>query len=532
MLNEIICTHFSKSPITFTSGLNIVLGDNKSSNSIGKSTLLMIIDFAFGGKSYIEENSGSIKQFGDHDIAFSFKFGKDEECFIRNTENHSEVWKCSKKFEKLNLITINEFTSFLSQSYNLETLSLSFRSAISLYSRIWGKQNSNVNKPLQSFDKETESSQIANLIKLFDKFDLISNALINVDNVKKNKQVVDGMYKQNYVRKITKTEYKSNVNRIEEIDTTIKDIQDSLLEYTLNVEQLSSKEIINLKTEKHRILDNKSLILNKLRRIDISLSEKSKVNSKQLERLSEFFENPNTDKINEIESFHNKLSKILRKQLLASKKVLEEEIRIIDRQLEETDSSINSLLEGVESPKYIIDKVLDLTVDKNKLKGVNKYYEEKQKITSDLKEFNETLDDTIGTVLDTIEVQINTKLSEKNLEIYPQSRKAPNIVLNRKSHTFNHVDNTGTGKSYIDLLMFDCSILELTKLPFLIHDSFLFKNIEDQSVDNLIKIYSNQSKQVFISIDGIDKYQEKNMIKGKARIELSNEELLFTKDWR
>lgn len=38
-----------KKVITFHKGLNVVLGDNKGTNSIGKSTLLMVIDFIFGG---------------------------------------------------------------------------------------------------------------------------------------------------------------------------------------------------------------------------------------------------------------------------------------------------------------------------------------------------------------------------------------------------------------------------------------------------------------------------------------------------
>ncbi|XKW97888.1 hypothetical protein R8G64_05205 [Tenacibaculum maritimum] len=54
MLKEINCKHFIKNPLIFSNGLNTILGDNYSTNSIGKSTLLMIIDFVFGGGSYRE----------------------------------------------------------------------------------------------------------------------------------------------------------------------------------------------------------------------------------------------------------------------------------------------------------------------------------------------------------------------------------------------------------------------------------------------------------------------------------------------
>ena len=54
MLREIFCDQFIsqgeiRKPIVFHKGLNSILGSNTGSNSIGKSTFLMIIDFVFGG---------------------------------------------------------------------------------------------------------------------------------------------------------------------------------------------------------------------------------------------------------------------------------------------------------------------------------------------------------------------------------------------------------------------------------------------------------------------------------------------------
>lgn len=61
MLIEIQCDKFkvggkngeTREPIHFHKGLNAIVGDDDRSNSIGKSTLLMIIDFVFGGEDYI-----------------------------------------------------------------------------------------------------------------------------------------------------------------------------------------------------------------------------------------------------------------------------------------------------------------------------------------------------------------------------------------------------------------------------------------------------------------------------------------------
>lgn len=58
--------------IRFKEGLNVVLGKEEGTNSIGKSSALLAIDFVFGGNTYIA--SDGVKHIGDHTIFFTFKF--------------------------------------------------------------------------------------------------------------------------------------------------------------------------------------------------------------------------------------------------------------------------------------------------------------------------------------------------------------------------------------------------------------------------------------------------------------------------
>lgn len=533
MLNEIRCDKFIESPIVFKEGLNIVLGDEFSTNSIGKSSLLMIVDFVFGGNSYISKNSGSIKEIGDHSFRFYFTFKNKYFYFSRTTDRPETVFECDNNFKIINEIKISEYTEFLLRSYDLDGLKLSFRSVVSLYSRIWGKENNNVDKPLQSALKEPESTGVSNLIKLFELYSKVEETILNIKQNEESKKVINGLFRQNFVRKIRKREYEENIRKIESIEKNINDIQDNLLQYTLNIEELASEEIINLKTKKYQLLDSQALIKNKIQRIELNLQGSGNIKSKHLERLVEFFDNPNLQKINEIENFHAKISKILRRELELSRDVLIEENKIIQNQINDIDEKISSLLEGVKSPKFIVEKVYDMTININKIKEVNDYYEEKKTIDSNIREFNETLDDTLNDILSYLERTINENLETINSEVYSEDKKSPKIRLKRKSYTYDHSDNTGTGKSYIDLIIFDLTILELTKLPIVIHDSFMFKNIEDESVDKILKKYSNFKKQIFISIDGISKYKKsKELIEENTVIELSDSKLLFNKDWR
>lgn len=66
------------------------------------------------------------------------------------------------------------------------------------------------------------------------------------------------------------------------------------------------------------------------------------------------------------------------------------------------------------------------------------------------------------------------------------------------------------------------------------HDSFLFKNIEKEAVEQIIKFYNSMSKQVFIAIDIIDMYNKttQKTLKDKKVLQLSKDKLLTTLDWR
>ncbi len=212
---------------------------------------------------------------------------------------------------------------------------------------------------------------------------------------------------------------------------------------------------------------------------------------------------------------------------------MEKENQFFIEKIEEIDLKISSLLSNVSRPKYIVDKIYELTIESNKLKNENRFYQEKIDITEEVKEIEIDIDALIGDVLAEIEVQINKELIEINEKIHDKGKKIPKIRLGRKTYQFYHSSNTGTGKSYADLIEFDLSILKLTTLPFLIHDSILFKNIEDVAVDKIIEQYSDFNNQIFISIDGIGKYDKKSIktLNESKVLELSKNRKLFNKDW-
>ena len=93
MLTEVFCEAFGpEKRILFSSGLNVIQGVR--GNSIGKSSALKIIDYAFGGKYYAESNDDIIKHVGPHDICFSHTFEGKSFFFKRDAQNTSKVLCC------------------------------------------------------------------------------------------------------------------------------------------------------------------------------------------------------------------------------------------------------------------------------------------------------------------------------------------------------------------------------------------------------------------------------------------------------
>ena len=140
MLKQISCDKFmdengKRHPIIFHKGLNSILGDEHGSNSIGKSTFLMIIDFCFGGEDYIHKEKETIQKVGEHIIYFIYEFDKEEKCFSRSTDTPNLVFVyADNTFKKiLRTISLDTFKKGLLKYYKLEHLDLSFRDVVSSF---------------------------------------------------------------------------------------------------------------------------------------------------------------------------------------------------------------------------------------------------------------------------------------------------------------------------------------------------------------------------------------------------------------
>ncbi|WP_027721333.1 DUF2326 domain-containing protein [Maridesulfovibrio zosterae] len=532
MLTEIYCDKFNEKNIFFNSGLNVVLGDQEASNSIGKSTMLMILDLIFGGKTFFKTNTDTIKELGHHTYYFTFHFDDEDYYFCKDTSEPKLVYKCNKNREKIETLENKEYTNILITLYRLENINMTFREIVSLVSRIWGKDNLDVHKALASYKEQSESKSQNYLLRLFIKhkgLDEISTALSAKE---KRKTALKIIQDENIVHKITKKELKNNETQILDVRNELNDIANKLSLHVNNIQEIVNEEILELTGQKDSLLRIKLELNTKLKRINSNLDKNKNISSRELKNLQQYFPTISLKKIDDVEHFHQNITKIIESELTNNKNEITSYLIEITDQIDQIDIKINSKLTKIKTPSSIVNRIYELTKKETKLDEQIQFYHEQAKVTEEVKILKTEHKTKREELLTEIAEIINIKIKKLSQEIF-NSDRSPIISFSGMSYKYELADDTGTGTAYSILLLLDLALFELTDLPFIIHDSVLFKNINNNDVSKTISVYNNNTKQSFIAIDEINKYGEETskLLQDNSFLKLNKNKVLYIKNW-
>lgn len=525
MLIKIQCDKFKfnhnevRPPIEFNVGLNIIEGAYSGTNSIGKSTFLMCIDFAFGGNDYVDKLKTIKKKIGDHVIQFAFKFGEETLYFSRATNNHKIVNKCDSNFNVLSSMPLDDFTELLKLKYKIQNREASFRDLASRFFRIYNRGNIDETLPLRGFSNESPTSSVEALFRIFNKYDSIriQKEAYKLSDDKKTTFKSAGDYE--FIPNITKTKYDNNLIRIEELRALITELADKSDKGILELDSQKSEELSQIDSKIKTLKRERSLQFNK---IDVLKKDKelSKIDiQKDFEELLRFFPDLNIERLIEVESFHNKLSGILKKELTSQESKVWATINYLSAQIEELEKRKLELGCVNKVSKIVLNKHAELSKELELLLKENECYEKFQLLKNQSSADKKILDETIleeGAKLAEI---INKKMAEISELVFP-NYQAPILTITKTgNYDFFTPDDEGTGTNYKGLILFDLAVLLLTEVPALAHDSVLVKNISQVITENIYKVYNSMQKQVFAVVDRADTYNvEMQKIIDKHRV--------------
>ena len=542
MLKEIYCELLKtktrpSGKIIFHNGLNVILGSKVGTTSIGKSTSLLIIDFVFGGDTY--SKSDAVKELGNHTIYFTFNFNGKDHHFARSTNSSANIGIVDANGNIITTQTKGDYIKWLEHQYHMDYEGMQFRNTLSRFFRIYGKNNYSELHPLQTRGgTESKKDAIKILVTLFDRYSEIKAFEEQISDVDKRITAFREARKYEFIPSAVDgtKKYEENLSMI----SSLKHEQEQL-EATNNsgitsndIEKANESNYLKLQLRDARVkLQQKK---SDLHLINLNISQGVYPTEADLKSLSDFFPEANFRKLMDIERFHNKIQAILEEELLEAKKDAEQAIKPLEEVVESLQRQIEEIKPSMAFSHEFLDAYTQLDRRIHKLEDENDAFITRNRLQNEKKLANKRLKEHMKIILHELEVQIQEKLTEISDFVSEGIDNFPVIRINEAdSYTFETPRNTGTGTNYKGMLFYDLSILKLTNLPAIAHDSLLFPYISDRNICRLLQLYSEEKdKQIFISFDHEENYgKETNELLQKYKVlKIDAEgEALFGKQW-
>ena len=552
MLYEIWCDRFRtggkdgqiRPPIRFHAGLNAVLGTQTRSNSIGKSTFLMIIDYVFGGIDYLDSDAHTF--VGEHEIYFTFRFGDTMHRFCRKTIEKDVVYLCENcswaeeeaRLERIRLneekakdapallehdlnpyvltdetLKVDEYCKFLFNEYRIESENISFRNIVGRYFRVYGRPNHDEHQPLHNTPREKDSEAITALQRLFGETQQIKDLKANEKEKADEKKAYKAAQKYHLVRHITTK--KALKQATEERDKLQEELNDLIRSKDREVEQADlsrSDEAAAINRKLAALRRNRSRLKSQLEALYINIDGHTAVTRGDIRDLAFFFPDVNIVELQSIEDFHQRLRAVLESEMSEERAELQSSIDNLDAEIRALEEQYRSLGIPTRLPTPFLQNYSDLTMRINDLNAQIDSYQKNKDVDDAHKAAVAALKAAQEKELPRIAGEINAQMVRISDEILGPEREAPRLDLkDGKSYTFGTSTNRGTGNNYKNLIIYDLSILTKTDLPAFIHDSFLLTDIGDTPTGAIVKQYIKtepSGKQVFIALDKTESYGE------------------------
>jgi len=532
MLKELRCDKLIDGKLEFGRGLNSLVGADDGTNSIGKSSVLMLVDFSLSGDDFNEKCSHVIENVGHFTVEMDFEFGVDKFSFSRSTNDPSVVTFLTEEGapEK----PVSDYRTFLSDHYGFPDEASSFRSSVNTTTRIWGKENDNPNKPLHTVANEKYDQIKRTLLKLFSYYGAVKELEKERSAVQKRKSILKGAFDEGYIKSLTLPQKARSEKRVVEVDAEITRLKESIENLSIDASQIINNKNLKLKSEKDSLLKSLYRVKGRLNRVEVNLSYGGSVNKKSFDKLKDYFPEVDIDKIAKIDQFHSGVASIVKGELRKEREILVGQVSSIEKEVVLIDKKLIESLGDFERPTALVDSLLGLSSESNKLKEVIQFKDTKIKVDGAVKTLKDEINKEISGSLVDIESRLNKKMAYYVSLFYGDDAVFPEVFLGETSYRFTHNDDSGTGKAYANMVSMDLSFLSETYVPLAIHDLIVFSNIEDHALEEIFKSYASSGKQIFIAIDKVGRFSDgaQKLIKDHMFLRLDGGRLAFRKSWK
>lgn len=507
-------------------GLNIVEGADQAQNSIGKSTLLQIIDFVYAGNDFLNSDAVRLPQaVGHHAIHFTLRLNGTDHHFVRATDRpgfvtryHDPNWQ-----EMVEDLTLAEYQQFLLDEYGLGDTGGAWRELVGRFSRVDERDMALLDRPLAAAARANDIEGAKALLRLFGAYEEIEKIQSRYDKVRKEVDALSAMAKgkySSYIKFTTKKERDAAQKELLEARSEAKQLRTHADLDLFEAERKARHEQAQRRAELRPLTQQLDAINSRLAIVEATLSGQTRITTRDLEEFYEFFPNANRESLETIEYYHHQLTDILEDQLREQQRHYQAQAAKLKVAINNLQAQILTLGESVQLDDEIYDQSAEIQAKINRLEEQIRTFDHNQELKKERKQLKQEIDEAIPNTLGHLTETINAQMKTVNDALYPQQhRKSPLFTFKAAtkgvSYTFDHNGDTGSGAKAKNLIVFDLAVLRSTPLPFLIHDSAIIKPVAFAPVRELLTIYTNSStltsganepKQVFFSFDATKAY--------------------------
>ena len=524
MLIEIYCDKFRtggkdgdvRPPIRFHEGLNAVVGDEDRSNSIGKSTLLMIIDFVFGGNDYINKCLAVHENVGEHDICFTLKFNDVEYSFRRNTVKYKEIVKCDRKYNPFDEVpmSIDDYTIFLGKMYGLKFEGLTWRGLMSKHIRVYGRDTMDAARPLQEAKDGKIADEIKRYLKQFYRYAIVERQINQAKTAEDEKESFRKSVSFEHIRMAgNDKEYKANETRIEELQIKENELAENSSKGLLDLNSMQAQQLSELNSLLLSYSRQRAKVQTQLNSLRREMTEGKKTFKRSYSDLERYFPGVEFKAIAEIDKFHQSLSRVLQEEFKENEADLATTYVMLCDEIKKIKDQIAEIKNVPNVTQAVLKEYARITTELNNLKAANENYITLNDLKKTAKEYAETRDRIIAGQLSEIEDVVNEKMKEITVKIVRDKNLIPPRLKLEKmnSYIFETKGDDGSGAGQRGLITFDLANMEVSNIPFVVHDADLMDPIEKPTLTALIKYYDSvreQKKQAFVSFRSYEFYAE------------------------
>lgn len=441
--------------------------------------------------------------------------------------------RCDDKYQPLEdekPLSLQEYGAFLCDKYGLSTEGLSWRSAVSRFIRVYKRDTIDEERPLRSAKDEKAADAIKAYMRLFDRYSAVEAQIKRAADAEDEKETFRKTTQQyNHVRAAKSAKEKeANEARIVELEQQEHDLAENSNQGLLDLDSVTARRLTELTEQLINYRRQRARVQTQLNAVRRDMTEEKKGFKRTFTDLERFFPGEEFRTLEDIERFHSKLAKILAEEFRETEKDLATTFVLLNNEIVRIQEEVTEIENIPNVSQAILREFARITTELNNLRMANGNFDELERLKQVAADYAETRDAVIRDELIGIESSVNQAMREISLAILKDETHLPPVLRLEKlnKYTFNTPNDGGTGAQYRGLITFDLANMEVTSVPFAVHDSVLLKNIERPVFSAIIRVYAAQKdkgKQVFMAYDTLDSYGEKTrqLIEENSVLELS-----------